>query len=104
MRFLHTSDLHLGIKFHDIDLIEDQELILNQIVDIAKEQEVDAILLAGDIYDTTNPSTQAVLLLDKFLTTLVNNKFIVFMISGNHDQADKLSFGKDILNKSRVFI
>lgn len=104
MKFLHISDLHLGIKLMDIDLIEDQRLILNKIVMVAKENEVDGVLIAGDVYDISVPRIEATALLDDFLTMLCDNDIKVFMISGNHDQAERLSFGSKIMKKSNIYI
>lgn len=104
MKFLHTSDLHLGIKLMDVDLIEDQEYILNEIVNIAKKEKVDAVLLSGDVYDVSVPRVEAIGLLNKFLTKLNEEKINVFIISGNHDQAERLSFANQILKKSGVYI
>ena len=104
MKFLHTSDLHLGIKLMDVDLIEDQEYILNEIVDIAKKEKVDAVLLSGDVYDVSVPRVEAIGLLNEFLTKLNEEKINVFIISGNHDQAERLSFANQILKKSGVYI
>ena len=104
MKFLHTSDLHLGIKLMDVDLIEDQEYILNQIVSIAKKEKVNAVLLSGDIYDVSVPRVEAIGLLNEFLTKLNEERINVFIISGNHDQAERLSFGNQILKKSGIYI
>ena len=104
MKFLHTSDLHLGIKLMDVDLIDDQEYILNEIVSIAKKEKVDAVLLSGDIYDVSVPRVEAIGLLNEFLTKLNEEKINVFIISGNHDQAERLSFANQILKKSGVYI
>ena len=104
MRFLHISDLHLGIKLMDVDLIEDQRFILDSIVTIANEKKVDAILIAGDVYDSTMPRIEAITLLDDFLTKLCENNIKVFMISGNHDQVERLSFGSKIFKNSNIYI
>lgn len=104
MRFLHISDLHLGIKLMDVDLIEDQRYILEKIVNVALDKKVDAVLIAGDVYDSTMPRIEASTLLDEFLTLLCNNNIKVFMISGNHDQVERLSFGSKILKNSNIYI
>ena len=85
MKFLHTSDLHLGIKLMDVDLIDDQEYILNEIVNIAKKEKVDAVLLSGDVYDVSVPRVEAIGLLNEFLTKLNEEKINVFIIIVNHD-------------------
>ena len=74
MKFMHLGDLHLGRTLGDFSLIEDQKYILEQLLEIAKEQGVDAIFLAGDIYDKSIPSEAAVQLLDTFLSELANSK------------------------------
>lgn len=104
MRFLHISDLHLGIKLMDIDMIEDQKFILDKVLMIAKEKKIDGILLSGDIYDVSVPRIEATELLDDFLTELNKNDIKVFMISGNHDQVERLSFGSEIMKNSNIFI
>lgn len=103
MRFLHLADLHIGKRLNEFNLIEDQAFILDQIVEIAKE-EVDGILIAGDVYDKSQPSVEAVELLDDFLTRLTSLNLAVFMISGNHDSPERLSFGSRILEKNRLHV
>ena len=104
MRFLHVSDLHLGIKLMDVDLIEDQKYILEKIIKVAVDKKVDAILIAGDVYDRIMPRVEATSLLDEFLTKLCENNIAVFMISGNHDQVERLSFGSKIFKNSNIYI
>ena len=104
MRLLHTSDLHLGIKLMDVDLLEDQKYILDKIIGIAKKEKIDALLLSGDIYDVSIPRIEAISLLNDFLTKMNGENIKVFIISGNHDQAERLSFGNKILNKEGIYI
>lgn len=104
MKVLHLGDLHIGKSLLDYDLIEDQRYILKQIIEIAKENKIDAILLAGDIYDRSIPSEAAVNLLDEFLTEVSDLKIAVFMISGNHDSDDRLQFGSQFFEKKQVYI
>lgn len=104
MRFLHTADLHIGKVVNEFSMIEDQRLILKQIKEIALERAVDGVLLAGDIYDRAIPSGEAVLLLDEFLTTLAQKGIWVFLISGNHDSSERLSFGGQILARQKIAI
>ena len=103
MKFLHCSDLHLGRKLHGYSLIEDQRRILAKLCGIAREQKVDAVLIAGDVYDTSVPVEEAVKLLDWFLTEL-SSFCRVYMIAGNHDSEERLSFVKDILARQGVFV
>lgn len=104
MKFLHTSDLHIGKKIFDLSMLEDQRFILNQIFDIAVREQVDAMLIAGDIYDRAVPSTEAVSLLDDFLTRLIEAKIPVVMISGNHDSPERVAFADRILEKRGLHI
>lgn len=104
MRIIHTSDLHLGKKVHEYSMIEDQAFILDRIIDNVKRQEADALLISGDIYDKSLPSEAAINLLNDFLTGLSEMGLPVFIIPGNHDSADRLSFGNWLMAKSSVFI
>lgn len=104
MKFLHTADLHIGKKIFELSLIEDQKYILSQIYDIACREQVDAVLIAGDVYDRAVPSTEAVELLDDFLTKLQTAGIPVIMISGNHDSPERVSFADAILEKQGIYI
>lgn len=104
MKFLHTADLHIGKKLHECSLLEDQRHILKQIYEIACENRVDAVLIAGDIYDRSVPSTEAVELLDDFLTELIKADIPVIMISGNHDSGKRVAFAERILEKQGLYI
>lgn len=104
MKFLHTSDLHIGKIVNEFSMIEDQEYILAQIKAIAMSEKVDAVIIAGDIYDRSIPSTEAVELLDRFLTELLAEKIQVIMISGNHDSPERVSFADKILEKQGLYI
>lgn len=104
MRFAHLSDLHIGKRVNGFSMIEDQKYILNQVIEIIKREEVEAVILAGDIYDKTIPSAEAVQILDDFLIQLSNLNLPIFVISGNHDSAERLSFGARVLRKSQIYI
>ncbi len=104
MKFLHISDLHIGKVVNDFSMLEDQKFILDQIVGIAQANHVDAVVVAGDVYDRAIPSGEAVLLFDQFLTELSGHKIPVLLISGNHDSPERLSFGKELLGKQGVYI
>lgn len=104
MKFLHTADLHIGKKLFEMSLIEDQKYILGQIADIAVARQVDAVVIAGDVYDRAVPSTDAVTLLDNFLTGLQEQGIPVIMISGNHDSPERVSFADAILEKQGLYI
>lgn len=95
MRILHTSDWHIGRQFHNQSLLDDQREVLAQIVTIAAEQQVDAVLIAGDVFDRSVPPAAAVELLDEVLDQLCNElQLPVILISGNHDSAERLAFGR----------
>lgn len=91
MKFLHTADLHLGKKLYSFDRIQEQQQVLQEINEIANEQQVDAILIAGDLFDVINPSNEATELFYKELKNLTNNgSRPVFAIAGNHDSPEKI--------------
>ena len=104
MRFLHLADLHIGKRVNEFSMIEDQRYILNQILDIVKEQEVQCVLIAGDIYDKAVPSAEAVLLLDQFISRLAEMNVKVVAISGNHDSPERIGFGAEIMSTSGVYM
>ena len=105
MRFLHTSDWHLGRIFHGLHLITEQETMVNQVIDMAVEAKVDAVVIAGDIYDRAVPPTEAVSLLDAALQRLVLRQHIpVILIAGNHDNPDRLNFGRALFAENKLFI
>ena len=104
MKFLHTGDLHIGKSLNEFSLLEDQAFFLDQIIEITMQQKVDAVVLAGDIYDRSIPSTEAVSLLDRFLVNLAEKNIKVLMISGNHDSSERVSFAGDILDKQGIYI
>lgn len=104
MKFLHTGDLHIGKTINEFSMIEDQKHILNKIREIASAEAVDAVLIAGDVYDRPIPSTEAVELLDDFLTALLKDKKKVILISGNHDSGERVAFADRILEKQGLVI
>lgn len=104
MKFLHTADLHIGKKIFEQSLIEDQAHILDRIYEIALEEQVEAVVIAGDVYDRAIPPVEAVALLDSFLTRLVQKRIPVIAVSGNHDSAERLSFGEQILEKQGLYL
>lgn len=104
MKILHTSDLHIGKRVREESLLEDQAFVLRQLTDIARREQPDAIILAGDIYDKSQPSAEAVSLFDNFLTGLAGLGKAVFIISGNHDSAERIAFASRILENSRVYL
>ncbi|HCS75853.1 MAG TPA: exonuclease sbcCD subunit D [Clostridiales bacterium] len=104
MKLLHIADLHIGKRVNEFSMIEDQKHILDQIIKICNEEEPDAVLIAGDVYDKSQPSAEAVELLDEFLTRLIALGQAVILISGNHDSPERLSFGSRILRKNGLHI
>lgn len=104
MKFLHLSDLHIGKRVYEFNMLEDQRFILEQILGIADEYRPDAVLIAGDLYDRSIPVGAAVELLDDFLTELAGRKLQVFAVSGNHDSPERLDFGSRIMRKNGVHI
>jgi exonuclease SbcD len=103
MRFIHTSDLHIGKKVHGHSMIADQEFILNKITSAVRTENADGLMIAGDVYDRSVPSEDAVDLFDRFLTD-VSELCPVYIIAGNHDSAERLSFGRNIMRKQGVHI
>ncbi len=104
MKLLHLGDLHIGKSVCDFSMIEDQKYILEQILKIVKKQKIDAVLIAGDIYDKSVPSEEAVRLLDFFLCGLSETGAETFVISGNHDSDERLSFGSSLFEANRLYI
>ncbi len=98
MRLLHTSDWHLGRTLHEVDLIDAQRDVLGSIADIARERHVDAIIVAGDVYDRSVPSIEAINLLEDALIMLTEIA-PVFMLAGNHDSATRLGFGRQLFGE-----
>lgn len=104
MKLLHLADLHIGKRVNEFSMIEDQRAILNQILEIAKSEHPDAVLIAGDVYDKTIPPGEAVSVLDDFLTGLAFLQLPVFLICGNHDSAERMAFGSRILRENGITI
>ena len=104
MKFFHLADLHLGKRVNGFPMIEDQKEILKQIVELADREKPDAVIIAGDVYDKTIPSVEAVNLWDDFLVDLVKRNLQVFIISGNHDSAERVSYGGRVMEQSGIHI
>ncbi|MCI7612407.1 MAG: exonuclease SbcCD subunit D [Selenomonadaceae bacterium] len=104
MKLLHLGDLHLGRSLGDFDLLGDQRYILDKIVEIAEKRQVDAVLIAGDVYDRPVPGEGAVRLLDYFLNRLAGLGVRVLMISGNHDSDERLNFGSSFFEARGIYI
>lgn len=104
MKFLHISDLHLGKRVNEFSMMEDQRYILDRIFEIALEKQVDGVLIAGDIYDKPVPSAEAVQVFDQFLTKLAEAGKMVFAVSGNHDSAERIAFGAQLMSGRGVYL
>jgi exonuclease SbcD len=105
MRFLHTADWHLGRYLHGASLLNDQAHVLDQFVDLAVSERVDAVVIAGDVYDRAVPPADAVALLDDVLARLVVGANIpVIVIAGNHDSAERIGFGGRIFERQKLIL
>lgn len=105
MKFIHTADWHLGKIVHGVHMTEDQRHVLWQLIDVIEEEKPDALVIAGDLYDRSVPPTEAVELLDEILLTInVKMKTPIVAISGNHDSAERLSFGSSWYRHSQLYI
>lgn len=104
MRLIHLSDLHIGKRVNEFSMLEDQEYILKEILGIIDDEQPDGVIIAGDVYDKSVPSEEAVKLLDSFLTSLAKRKLQVYIISGNHDSAAKLAFASSLIDLSGIHI
>lgn len=104
MKIIHLSDLHLGKRVNEFSMLEDQQFILTKIINIIDEQKPDGVIIAGDVYDKSVPSAEAVELFDDFLVRLSKRDLKVFVISGNHDSAERIAFGGRLMNKSGIYM
>lgn len=104
MKLFHLSDLHMGKRVNEVPMIEDQAYILDQIMSMVDSEKPDAVLIAGDIYDKSVPSTEAVTLFDDFLCRLAQRNMPTLIISGNHDSPERLAFGARLMEHSGIHI
>lgn len=104
MKFLHISDLHIGKRVNGFSMLEDQRYILGEILDIVRAQRPDGVLIAGDLYDKSLPSAEAVELADMFLSRLAEEKVYVWLISGNHDSAERIAYAGRMLEQAGIFV
>lgn len=104
MKFMHIGDLHLGKNVRGYSMLEDQRSLLKQVVQCATQEKIDALLIAGDVYDKHFPSEEAVSLLDDFISTISELGIAVLMIAGNHDSRVRLQFGHRLFRKGGVHI
>lgn len=104
MKLFHLSDLHIGKRVNEYPMLEDQKWILDQILSYVDQEKPDGVIIAGDIYDKSVPPAEAVQVLDQFLTKLSDRHIKIFIISGNHDSPERLSFGSRLLWNQDIYI
>ena len=104
MKLIHLSDLHIGKRVNEVSMIEEQAHILNQILETIDAEQPGAVLIAGDVYDKSVPSAEAVTLFDDFLCHLAEKQQQVFIISGNHDSAERLAFGGRLMEDKGIHL
>lgn len=105
MKFIHTSDWHLGRQFHNVSLLEDQQAVLEQLIKYIEDNPVDAVVVAGDVYDRSVPPTVAIELLDRVVNRICTElKTPMILISGNHDGAERLGFGSEQMKNAGLHI
>ena len=104
MRFLHIADLHLGKQMNDLSLLADQEAVLDQVIQIADAEKVDAVLIAGDVYQRRSPQAEAMALFDRFVSRLAEAGKKIFVISGNHDSALRISYFASLVKEAGVHV
>lgn len=102
LKLIHLSDLHLGKRVNEFPMLEDQKYILTKILEIIDDEAPDGVLIAGDVYDKSVPSAEAVELFDDFLVRLAKRRLQVFIISGNHDSPERLAFGNRLMDASGI--
>ena len=104
MKFVHIADLHLGKTLNDVSFLEDQVYALARIAAIAREEKADAVLIAGDVYQKASPPSEAMAVFDRFITELAENDIKVFIISGNHDSSQRISYFSTLIRESGVHV
>jgi exonuclease sbcCD, D subunit len=104
VKIIHLADLHIGKRVNEFSMIDDQKYILNQILEIIDKEKPDAVIIAGDVYDKQVPSIEAVELLDSFISDISKRKTTTFIISGNHDSAERLAFGSSLMAMGKIYI
>ncbi len=104
MKIVHLSDLHLGKRLNAFSMTDDQSYILEQILKIIQVESPDCVVIAGDVYDKSQPSAEAVALFDSFITCLAKNNTVTLVISGNHDSAQRIAFGSEIMKRGNIYL
>ncbi len=104
MKLLHLGDLHIGKKLNNHKLIEDQKYALREVIEFFSHDDIDGLMIAGDLYDVANPSSEAISVVDWFLTELSTFHKPIFIISGNHDSSERTSYASSLLAKQQIYI
>lgn len=104
MKLIHIADLHLGKTVNEMNLMEDQRFVLKQVLEIIETEHVEGVLIAGDVYDRSVPSAEAVKLFDWFLTSAAQKGVFVCCIGGNHDAGERLNFGKHLFEQENLYV
>lgn len=104
MKFIHTGDLHLGKQMNDLSLLDDQAAVLDQIIEITRREEADAVIIAGDIYQRSSPQAEAMALFDQFVSRLSRMGKEVFIISGNHDSALRIAYFSSLISSQGIHV
>jgi len=104
LKLFHLADLHIGKRYNELSLIDDQRYILDKILSLCDSEKPDGVIIAGDVYDKSVPSAEAVELFDLFLNGLSERGLKTFIISGNHDCAERVAFGSKLMRASGVYV
>lgn len=104
MKIMHLSDLHIGKKVNEYSMLQDQEYILKEILRIIDNEKVETVIIAGDVYDRSLPPNEALELFDEFLYQLSSRNVNVFVISGNHDSPERISYGGRMMTENKIFL
>lgn len=104
MKFLHLADLHLGKRVDETSFYEDQRFLIGEILRVALQNGVFAVVIAGDVYDKSTPSAEAVTLLDALLSSLAKNGIRAYIVGGNHDSAERLSYASGVFRSGGIYI
>lgn len=104
MRFIHTADLHLGKRLHDVPLLEDQIYMLDELRKLAIARGADAVMIAGDVYQSSSPPSEAMSAFDGFVTALAAAGIRVFAVSGNHDSERRVAYLASLVRGSGIYV
>lgn len=104
MKIMHLSDLHIGKKVNEYSMLQDQIYILKEILQIIDDEKVETVIIAGDVYDRSLPPNEALELFDEFLYQLSSRNVNVFVISGNHDSPERISYCGRMMTENKIFL